>query len=259
MTDSILVDRSGNVATVFLSNPGKLNALTLDMWQALGDAFISLSGEQQIRCIVLRGQGEQAFAAGADVEEFARVRASRQQARHYADAAHRAMKSIAECRHPTIAAIRGACVGGGLEIASNCDLRLSAQSSRFGVPVKRLGLVMSYSDLHGLMALVGRAGALEILLEGRIFDAQEAWQKGLLTRVIPDAEFEPEIERAVERVVSGAPLVARWHKKFINRLIPKAGLTREDIDECYACFDTEDYKIGYQAFLDKARADFIGQ
>ncbi|PLC49794.1 enoyl-CoA hydratase [Pollutimonas subterranea] len=259
MNDSILVERSDNVATVILSNPAKLNALTLNMWQSLGDAFISLSDEPDVRCVVLRGQGDQAFAAGADVEEFTRVRAGTEQARHYADTAHRAMRSIAECRHPTIAAIKGACVGGGLEIASNCDLRLSARSSRFGVPVKRLGLVMSYSDLHGLLTLAGRAGALEILLEGRIFDAEEALQKGLLTRVIDDVEFETDVARAVERVVSGAPLVARWHKKFINRLTPKPELTEQELAECYACFDTEDYKIGYQAFLDKTRAEFIGQ
>lgn len=235
MTDAILIERSENIATVILSNPTKLNALTLHMWESLADAFNSLSADDDLRCIVLRGAGEDAFAAGADVAEFTQVRSSHEQARHYADAAHSAMRAIAHCRHPTIAAIRGACVGGGLEIASNCDMRLSAHTSRFGVPVKRLGLVMSYSDLYGLMALTGRAGALEILLEGRVFDAQEAFQKGLLTRVVPDRELDAEVQSSVQRIVSGGPLVARWHKKFINRLAPMPALTDEELDECYAC------------------------
>ncbi len=259
MTDAILIERSESIATVILSNPKKLNALTLNMWESLSEAFNSLSEDPELRCVVLRGAGNDAFAAGADVEEFTHVRASREQARHYATAAHSAMKAIATCRHPTIAAIRGACVGGGLEIASNCDLRLSSDISRFGVPVKRLGLVMSYSDLYGLMALTGRAGALEILLEGRIFNAQEALNKGLLTRVVPDHELEAEVQSSAQRIITGGPLVARWHKKFINRLAPMPVLTDEELDECYACFDTEDYKIGYQAFLDKTRANFIGQ
>jgi enoyl-CoA hydratase/carnithine racemase len=169
MENLVLVERDGDIATVTLNNPSKLNALNLQMWRELGEAFARLSQDDALRCVVLRGAGEKAFAAGADVLEFAELRSNAEQSRAYAQVTQKAMEAIAACQHPTVAVIHGACVGGGLEIASMCDIRICGESSRFGVPVNRLGLVMSYHELQGVIALAGRANALEIVLEGRVF------------------------------------------------------------------------------------------
>ena len=155
--------------------------------------------------------------------------------------------------------IHGACVGGGLEVAALADMRICGESSRFGVPVKNLGLVMAYGELKGLIDLVGRAVALEIVLEGRVFGAQEAKEKGLVNRVVPDHKVEEEALAAAQRIVDGAPLVARWHKKFARRLADARPVTAAEYDESFACFGTEDFQIGYRAFLAKQKPRFRGR
>lgn len=259
MTGFVSMDRGEVTATVTLSNPERLNALDTTMWRELEKAFVSLSADGRLRCVILRGAGDKAFAAGADVAEFATVRSSREQARAYARVTHAALQAVANCMHPVIAEIHGACVGGGLEIATMCDMRICGESSRFGIPIKRLGLVVSYNELKSLVSLVGSATALEILLEGRVFGADEAFAKGLVNRVVPDAEVEREVQAAVARIIEGAPLVARWHKQFVRRLADPKPLTNAEMDECYSCFDTEDFRIGYRAFLDKGRPAFKGR
>jgi enoyl-CoA hydratase/carnithine racemase len=171
----------------------------------------------------------------------------------------RTINALLECRHPVVAMIHGICVGGGLEIASCCDLRICGESSRFGVPINKLGLVMSPTELEGLVHLVGAASALEILLEGRIFAAGDALDKGLVTRVVPDEEVARETAETVARIVEGAPLVARWHKKFIKRFEDPKPLTEAEIDEGYLCFGTRDFQIGYKAFLKKAKPKFVAR
>jgi len=259
MNDPILVNRDGDIATITLNNPDKLNALNQAMWQRLGNVMNELGAEDNLRCIVLRGAGDKAFASGADISEFATVRADSSQAKAYGEAIHATIQAIADCRHPTVALIQGVCVGGGLEIASMCDLRICGASSRFGVPVNRLGLVMAYGEMQGLMLLVGRATALEIVLEGRVFGAEEAREKGLVNRVVPDDKVIEEAYVTARRIADGAPLAARWHKRFINRLGNPRPLTEAERDESYACFDTEDFRIGYRAFLAKKKPEFKGQ
>jgi len=259
MSGSVLVEIDGAVATVTLCNPEKMNALNLAMWCELAAAMTALSAQDTLRCVVLRGAGEEAFAAGADVVEFASLRSTPEQARHYGAVTQAAMAAIAACRHPTVAMIHGVCVGGGLEIASVCDLRICGDSSRFGVPVNKLGLVMSYGELKALVDLAGPAVTREILLEGGVFGAQEAFTKGLVTRVVADAEVGAEVARTVRRVAAGAPLVARWHKQFLRRLEDPRPWDALELDESNACFATEDYRIGYAAFAAKAIPTFIGK
>ena len=172
---------------------------------------------------------------------------------------HATLRSLEECRHPLVAQIHGVCVGGGLEIAALCDLRICGEGSRFGVPIKNLGLTMAYAEMAPLLRLVGRAVALEILLEGRVFGAAEAKEKGLVTRVVPDAEVANEARATAERIAEGAPLVARWHKKFARRLSDPRPLSAAEADECFECFDTEDFRIGYAAFLAKRKPSFTGR
>jgi len=256
---AVIVERDGAIATVTLSSPGRLNALDKAMWAQLGAAMGSLGGDDSLRCIVLRGAGDKAFAAGADIAEFHTERANSKQARAYSQGGIGWMHAVAECRHPTVALIQGACVGGGLLVASQCDLRICNQSARFGVPVKNLGLTESYDELRAMMRVIGAAAALEILLEGRIWGAREAYEKRLVSRVVPDAGVVEEAYATARRIAEGAPLVARWHKKFVRRLLDPRPLSEQERDEGYACFDTEDFRIGVAAFLAKKKPDFAGR
>ena len=259
MSDSILLEREAAIATVVLNNPEKLNALSFGMWMRLGEVMRELEADDGVRCIVLRGAGEKAFAAGADIAEFEKVRTNAKVAKDYGDKIEGTMRAVAECRHPTLAMIHGVCVGGGLEIASQCDLRICGASSRFGIPINKLGLVVGYGEMAALIDLVGRATALEILLEGRVFGAAEAKEKGLVSRVVADDQVEGEALAAAARIAAGAPLVARWHKKFARRLADPRPLSDVERDEGYACFDTEDYRIGFNAFLAKQKPQFNGK
>ncbi len=259
MADTILIERDGAIATVVLNRPEKLNALTKPMWRRLGEVMTGLSQDDDLRCVVLRGAGGKSFAPGNDISEFETERANAGQAKDYGQILHDTLGAIQNCRHPTVALIEGICVGGGLEIATLCDLRICGESSRFGVPIMRLGLVMAYDEIAGLAALVGRAVALEILLEGRVFGAAEAKDKGLVTRVVPDAEVAREAMDTARRIAEGAPLVARWHKRFLRRLDDPAPLSQAERDEGFACFDTEDFQIGYRSFLDKTKPEFRGR
>jgi enoyl-CoA hydratase/carnithine racemase len=259
MGKAILVERSGAIATVVLNRAEKLNALTKPMWQALGDAVRTLSADDSLRCIVLRGAGEKSFSPGNDIGEFATVRANKAQAIEYGVIMHATAQALENCRHPIVAQIHGICVGGGLEIAVLADLRICGESSRFGAPIKNLGLVMAYAEMAPLVRLVGAAVALEILLEGRVFDAREAKDKGLVTRVVPDDRVAAEARATAERIAEGAPLTARWHKKFARRLADPRPLTDAERDECFDCFDTEDFRIGYAAFLARHKPEFVGK
>ena len=258
---SIDITRDGDIATVALNNPGKLNALTIAMWRELARVMRELSADDALRCIVLRGAGDEAFAAGADLEEFVTERATLAQARTYHhEYVNGVLKAVGECRHPTVAMIKGPCVGGGLEIACNCDLRISGASGRFGVPINRLGFAIAYDELAGLLALAGRAVAAEILLEGRVWDAAEAFAKGLLTRVVPDDQIEREAYATARRIADGAPLVARWHKQFIRRLTVSAPpLTAAESDANFDYLKTEDYRAGLDAFVNKKKPKFEGR
>ncbi len=259
MEDTILVTRAGTIATVVLNRPDKLNALTRTMWMRLGEVFGQLGTDDSVRCIVIRGAGTKAFAPGNDISEFESARSNVEQARSYGADMRKAIESIAGCRHPIVAQIHGICVGGGLEIAGLADLRICGESSRFGVPINKLGLVMSYTEIGGLIALAGEATALEILLEGRVFDAREAKDKGLVTRVVADDQVEAEAQATAQRIADGAPLVARWHKKFARRLRDATPLTEAEYDEGFACFGTEDFRIGYRSFLAKQKPEFTGE
>jgi enoyl-CoA hydratase/carnithine racemase len=259
MQTDLLVSRDAAIATVTLNRPTKRNALTRAMWADLGTTLTTLSADEDLRCVVLRGAGGEAFAAGADIAEFATTRNSHEQAREYGALIEAAMHAVAHCRHPTIALIEGLCVGGGLEIAAMCDLRICGTSSRFGIPINALGLTMAYGELAGLLGLVGRAVALELLLEGRIINASEAYSKGLVNRVVADDAVASESYATAQRIAAGAPLVARWHKQYIERLTVQANISATERDAAYACFDTADYQAGVAAFVEKKKPVFTGR
>jgi len=259
----VLVERDGDIVTVVLNRPEKLNALNKAMWRRIGDVMAELDGDDEVRCVVLRGAGDKAMGPGADISEFETERSNSVQAAEYGALMHRSMHAIRDCRHPVIALIKGLCVGGALELALMCDMRICGEGSRFGVPINRLGLVMAYPEIEALVGLVGRSVALEILFEARVFDAAEAKDKGLVNRVVADDQVETEAYETARRIADGAPLVNRWHKKFADRVLAGAHtatpLSEAELAEGYACFDSEDFNTGYQAFLAKKKPDFKGK
>ncbi|MEE8542343.1 MAG: enoyl-CoA hydratase-related protein [Gammaproteobacteria bacterium] len=259
MSEPVYVETDDAVATIVLNRPEKLNALDLPHWVRLGELAVELHENEAVRCVVIRGVDENAFSAGADIAGFAQHRSTRAQVRAYGEIIDTSLTAVRQCRHPVIAAISGVCVGGGLELSSACDIRLCGASSRFGAPINRLGLTMSYAEVTTLTDITGTAGALEILLGGEIFDATRAFELGLVSRVTPDDELLETAYSMARRIAERAPLVNRWHKKFIRRLADPAPLTPEEIDEGFAAYDTEDYRIGYEAFLQKKKPDFEGR
>lgn len=268
MGGAIHTRRQGPVATVALANPGKLNAVDYAMWGELKAALDDLRREadapgSELRVVVITGEPDgatPAFAAGGDLEEFLTLRTTLDQALHYHDErVAPALDAIADCPLPTVAAIDGPCIGGGLEIAAACDLRIATASSRFGAPINRLGFSMYPGEMAGLVRLAGPAVVLEILLEGRVFAAAEAYAKGLLTRVVDDGALAAEVDATARRIAAGAPLVARWHKQWVRRLLHDAPLTAGEKAESFAFLATDDYKEGLRAFFAKEKPRFSGR
>jgi enoyl-CoA hydratase len=259
MAGRVHATRDGAIATVVIDHQERLNALSTPMWRELGGHFRELSADDGVRCVVLRGAGDKAFAAGADIAAFETERYDVASAKQYAKGIHGTLAAIDNCPHPLIALIKGACVGGGLEVVSRCDMRICGQSSRFGIPVNRLGLVVAYEEMRALVDIAGPAAALEIVLEGRVFDAAEAFAKGLVNRVVADGDVEKEAYATADRIAAAAPLVNRWHKKFVKRLLDPRPLSEAELEDNYACFGTEDFQIGYRAFLAKTKPQFKGR
>ncbi|NMG74343.1 enoyl-CoA hydratase/isomerase family protein [Aromatoleum diolicum] len=260
MSGEILFSSDGAIATLTLSNADKLNAIDSAMWVALREAFDGIAATPELRCVVLRGAGDKAFAAGGDIEEFLTVRATVDDALHYHDTlVAAALDAIRTCPIPTVAAIQGACIGGGLEIAGCCDLRIAGESARFGAPINRLGFSMYPGEMAGLLELVGPAVLLEILLEGRILGAREALQKGLLTRVTDDEQVLDEAQSSAARIAAGAPLVSRWHKQWVHRLTQDRPLSLDEKRAAFAFLDTDDYREGMDAFFAKRAPRFSGR
>ena len=248
------------VARVTLDSPDKLNAISIGMWGELRSIFNNLAGEQRLRCVVVRGAGGN-FAAGADIEEFTVERHDETSGRRYhLDIIGPTLAAIAHCPAPVIAAIEGVCVGGGLEIALSCDIRIARDDARFGVPVGRIGFPLALPEMVPLLQLVGPAVAAELLLANRLLDAPEAAAKGLVQRVLDAAQFEPTLADLLRGVLAGSPLAARLNKAQIRLLLDqRMRYTQHDLDASFAFFSSADYKEGIAAFLAKRPPRFTGK
>jgi enoyl-CoA hydratase/carnithine racemase len=229
------------------------------MWKALADVFKELAADEQLRAVVVRGEGG-AFASGADITEFAELHSSRDQVRHYHDEIlGEGLRAVMNCPVPVIAAIDGPCVGGGLEIATACDLRLASRRSSFGVPIGRIGFPIAPLEAACVVELVGRANALELLLEGRIWPSDEAYAKGLINRLVDDEDWEQELEATLQRICSCAPHASRRSKWILRQLTgidDRQKLSPGQRESCWDFADTRDYAKGLDAFLTKTRPQF---
>lgn len=245
------------LAFVTISNPGKRNALNSEMWQTLHTHFVRLSANENIRCVILQGKDGH-FTAGADIQEFATVRNTLADGMKYHNQlVYSALQSISNCVHPVIASIDGSCVGGGLSIALACDIRIATTKSKFGIPINRLGFPLAPRELQSLMNIVGKSIALEILLEGRIYNSIEAKQKGLVQRITDELHTETLI--SAEYICAGAPLAAKLNKQMIKRLtVTPEPLSDDEYKIAFSFLETKDYQEGVFGFLGKHEPKFTG-
>ena len=255
---TIHLTRDGAVATLTLDSPGKLNAISVAMWRALQQHALAISADASIHCVLVRGAGGN-FAAGADIEEFATERFDEKSGRAYhLDTLLPALHALIGVPQPVIAAIEGSCVGGGLEIAVACDVRIARADARFGVPVGRLGFPLALPELAEFLKLVGPGVAADVLLTNRLLHADEACRVGLIQRVAPADGFDTEVASAVGGVLAGSPLAARQNKAQIRSCLDKGGYTQAELETSFAFLSWHDYEEGVAAFLAKRPARFSG-
>ncbi len=251
----------GPIASLAIANPARRNAFDLDMWLALPALIAMIEAQPGVRVLVLRGDGGSAFASGADISEFATVRADAAGGRRYEAANEAAFEALSACKLPTIAMIRQFCLGGGFGLAAACDLRIASEGTRFGVPAGRLGVGYPPGAIATLVAAIGAANVKELIFCGQQFDANRLGQMGFLNRVVPDARLEAEVMALAGTIATNAPLSLRAAKAAINSAagLPGGG-SREALQTLAdACFDSQDYTEGRVAFLAKRTPQFKGE
>ncbi len=253
------VERDGPVGRLVLDNPERRNAIGAQMWLGIPPAIDEFNNDAAVRVIVIRGEGTQAFAAGADISEFEKNRSSGDQVKAYEEATSAAHHAIESVPKPVVALIHGFCVGGGLAVALSCDLRYADASSRFAIPAARLGLGYGAHGTGRLVATVGHAHAREIMFSARRYDAGEALAMGLVNRVLPDAELDAYVQKVVMELAANAPLTMAASKAVINAVVEPKGDFADAEAAVARCMKSEDYIEGRRAFMEKRAPAFKGK
>jgi enoyl-CoA hydratase/carnithine racemase len=259
-TPHLVAGRRGATGWLMLNRPERRNAMSAEMWRAIPDIVRRFADDPDIRALALTGEGGEAFAAGADISEFAGNRDDAEAARRYDAMTLEAFTAFQECRKPVIAAIDGYCLGGGLALALACDIRIASDRSIFALPPARLGLAYPLAGLRQLLAVVSAARAKELLFTARRVDAAEALRIGLIHATVASASLKAEADSVLAMVAANAPLSIAAAKGMINALSDVSGDQRPDALAALAdaCFDSDDYKEGRRAFLEKRSPQFSG-
>ena len=261
VTEKVIVQKDGCVGHIRLNQPEKHNAISYTMWQGIAQAIADFASDNAIRVIVVSGEGGRAFSVGADISQFEEKRGSVEAVETYDATMGRAYEKLRHIPKPTIAKIRGYCIGGGLATALCCDLRIASDDSSFAIPAAKLGLGYGYNSLRPLVGLVGPANAREILYTARRFSALEAYQMGLINHVLPRDELDAFVADYAETIAGNAPLTIKACKKIIAEIGKDAD--QRDLDLCRRlteeCFASDDYKEGRAAFMAKRKPAFKGR
>ncbi len=256
--DKILSKTDGAIGTLTFNNPERHNAMSLDMWRGATTVLEQFEQDAAVRVIVLTGAGGKAFVSGADISKFESERDTLDAVAEYNIAVDRFGQVLGECSKPTIAMIRGYCLGGGVGIAVCCDLRIANDASRYAVPAAKLGLGYGYANVRRIMDLVGPQFVTEMLLTARQFDSAQAARIGLVNHVVPDAEIETYVRDLAATIAGNAPLTIQAVKRIVREL----RRDEPDVAACDAlvkrCFESADYREGRQAFLEKRKPVFRG-
>jgi len=259
-TDKMLSRKEGGVGTLIFNNPERHNAVSLEMWEAASDYLADFANDKAIRVVVLTGAGGKAFVSGADISKFESERSSKEAVDRYNIAVDRANTAVYEFPKPTIAMIRGYCIGGGVGLALCCDMRICSDNSKFGVPAAKLGLGYGYKGLKKLVDLVGPSFAKEIFFTARQFTAAEALQMGLVNRVLPEAELEKFVRDYADTISGNAPLTVNSVKYIVGEVLKSE--SERNLDRCAdlvaQCFASSDYTEGRKAFMEKRKPQFTG-
>jgi enoyl-CoA hydratase len=260
-TPRLLAQCDGAIGRLIFNHPERRNALSLDMWQAIPNVLAAFEADPAVRVVVFSGAGEQAFVSGADISQFADKRADQAADAQYSAISGAATRALETLSKPSIAMIRGFCIGGGLAVALSCDLRIASEDARFAIPAARLGLGYRFEGVRKLVGVVGPACASEILFTARQFNAAEALQMGLLNRVVTVDELAEVVRAQAELIAQNAPLTLRASKLAIKAALQDP--ERRDLHELSraieACFASEDYAEGRRAFMEKRKPKFSGR
>jgi enoyl-CoA hydratase len=259
-TYKMLSRKEGHVGYVIFNNPERRNAVSLEMWEATAGILADFGNDNDIRVVVLTGAGDKAFVSGADISRFENERANEEAVARYNQTVERANTAIYEYPKPTIAMIRGYCIGGGVGLALCCDLRICSDDSRFAVPAAKLGLGYPYHGLKKLVDVVGASFAKEIFYTARQFDAEEARVMGLVNRVVKAAELDAYVKNYADMIGENAPMTIATTKFTVGEVVKDE--SKRDLAKCAAmvkkCFESNDYIEGRRAFMEKRKPVFTG-
>ncbi len=260
MTEALRVTRDGPIATLVLNRPEKHNAITAEMWRVLPGLLNQLDGDGGVRVLLIRGEGDGAFASGADISEFSRLRADTDRARAYSALVDAAERTLANFPRPTIAMIYGFCVGGGLELALACDVRWASRTARFGITAARLGIVYSIGATRRLASVVGPSHARDLLFSGRLVDAEAARAMGLVNTVCEPQSLAAETYAYARVLAEQAPLSQRGAKSLLQHLMGEGAMTQAELTAVVErAYESDDYREGVRAFLDRRDPHFQGR